>query len=100
MLTIRGTGNARGRKFCDGGGRRDFLTIGGMALGGWLSGEIFDLTLSYTAAFVNGFAWNLINMAIVVLLLWRARLPRLSMPRPRPMLAEAPLVGRWPGTLR
>ncbi len=34
MLTIRGTGNARGRKFCDGGGRRDFLTIGGMALGG------------------------------------------------------------------
>jgi MFS family permease len=75
-------------------------TIGGMALGGWLSGEIFDWTLSYTAAFLNGFAWNLINMAIVVLLLWRARLPRLSIPRPRPMMVEAPLVGRWPGALR
>lgn len=73
-------------------------TIGGMALGGWMSGEIFDLTLSYTAAFLNGFAWNVFNMAIVVLLLWRARLPRLSIPRP--LLAEAPLVGRWPGSLR
>jgi len=39
-------------------------------------------------------------MAIVVLLLWRARLPRLSIPRPRPMMVEAPLVGRWPGALR
>jgi MFS family permease len=75
-------------------------TIGGMALGGWMSGEVFDLTLSYTAAFLNGFAWNLVNMAIVVLLLWRARLPRLSIPRPRPLLVEAPLVGRWPGALR
>ncbi|MBT5264880.1 MAG: MFS transporter [Rhodospirillaceae bacterium] len=48
-------------------------TIGGMALGGWLSGLIYDLTLSYTAAFLNGFAWNLLNIAIVLLLLWRSR---------------------------
>lgn len=74
-------------------------TIGGMALGGWLSGEIYDLTLSYTLAFLNGFGWNLLNMAIVVLLMWRARMPRISIPRPRPILAEAPLVGRWPGAM-
>jgi MFS family permease len=74
-------------------------TMAGMALGGWISGEIFDLTLSYTAAFLNGFVWNLINMAIVALLLWRGRLPRLSLPRPRRLLADAPLVGRWPGAL-
>ena len=39
-------------------------TIVGMALGGWLSGEIHDLTGSYQAAFLNGIAWNLLNMAI------------------------------------
>jgi MFS family permease len=75
-------------------------TMGGMAIGAWLNGEIYDLTLSYTAAFLNGFAWNLINMAIVVLLLWRGRLPGIAIPRPRRLLAEAPLVGRWPGALQ
>lgn len=75
-------------------------TIGGMALGGWLSGEIYDLTLSYTPAFLNGFAWNLFNMAIVVLLIWRARMPNIAIPRRRPILAEAPLVGRWPGAFQ
>jgi cyanate permease len=49
----------------------------GMALGGWMSGKIFDLTGSYDAAFVNGIAWNLLNLAIVLLLLRRARPPRL-----------------------
>ena len=29
-------------------------TLGGMALGGWMSGLIFDLTGSYQAAFLNG----------------------------------------------
>ena len=34
MLTIFGQKNAARRGFCDGVSRRDFLTIGGMALGG------------------------------------------------------------------
>jgi MFS family permease len=48
-------------------------TLFGMALGGWLSGVIFDLTGSYRAAFLNGIAWNLLNMAIAAGLLLRAR---------------------------
>jgi MFS family permease len=39
-------------------------TVLGMALGGWMSGEIFDLTGSYRAAFLNGIVWNLLNLAI------------------------------------
>jgi len=46
------------------------FTMLGMALGGWISGKIFDLTGSYTAAFVNGIVFNLLNLAIV-LFLWR-----------------------------
>ena len=45
----------------------------GMALGGWMSGAIFDLTGSYRAAFMNGIAWNLVNLSIASWLLWRAR---------------------------
>jgi MFS family permease len=48
-------------------------TLFGMALGGWMSGAIFDATGSYRAAFVNGIAWNLLNVSIVVFLLMRAR---------------------------
>ncbi len=48
-------------------------TLFGMALGGWMSGAIFDLTGSYRAAFLNGIAWNLLNIGIVVALLLRAR---------------------------
>jgi len=47
-------------------------TLGGMAVGGWLSGAIFDWTGSYQAAFANGVAWNLLNMAIAWWLLQRA----------------------------
>ncbi|HEY8383999.1 MAG TPA: MFS transporter [Microvirga sp.] len=46
-------------------------TLVGMALGGWLSGFIFDLTGSYRAAFANGLAWNLVNVAVVAWLLRR-----------------------------
>jgi MFS family permease len=46
-------------------------TLFGMALGGWLSGAIFDLTGSYRAAFINGIAWNLVNLTIVI---WLMRL--------------------------
>ena len=45
----------------------------GMALGGWMSGAIFDLTGSYRAAFANGFLWNLLNLAIIGWLLIRSR---------------------------
>jgi MFS family permease len=44
-------------------------TVLGMALGGWLSGWIYDLTGSYEAAFLNGIAWNLLNMGIAFWLL-------------------------------
>jgi MFS family permease len=46
-------------------------TLAGMALGGWMSGAIFDLTGSYQAALLNGIAWNLLNMAIAFWLLQR-----------------------------
>ena len=48
-------------------------TLLGMALGGWMSGKVFDLTGSYHAAFINGIAWNLLNMSIAAMLLWRVR---------------------------
>jgi MFS family permease len=46
-------------------------TVFGMALGGWMSGAIFDLTGSYHAAFLNGILWNLLNIAIALGLLRR-----------------------------
>jgi MFS family permease len=55
-------------------------TVVGMAAGGWMSGAIYDLTGSYQAAFLNGIAWNLLNMAIAFWLL----LGRLRPPRPSP----------------
>jgi len=48
-------------------------TVLGMALGGWVSGAIFDLTGSYQAAFLNGLAWNLLNVSIATFLLLRSR---------------------------
>ncbi len=47
-------------------------TLFGMALGGWMSGVIFDLTGSYRAAFMNGILWNLLNVSIALFLLRRA----------------------------
>jgi MFS family permease len=49
------------------------FTLLGMALGGWMSGKVFDLTGSYDAAFVNGIAWNALNLAIAGTLLLRVR---------------------------
>jgi MFS family permease len=48
-------------------------TLFGMALGGWVSGAIFDVTGSYRAAFINGIGWNLLNLTIAFWLLQRAR---------------------------
>jgi len=50
-----------------------FASIFGMAFGGWISGAIFDYTGSYHAAFANGLAWNLLNVAIVSWLLLASR---------------------------
>ncbi|AXI53100.1 MFS transporter [Sulfitobacter sp. JL08] len=55
------------------------MTILGMALGGWMSGWIYDMTGSYQAAFLNGIVWNLMNMGIMVMLLLRGR-PRQMVP--------------------
>jgi MFS family permease len=46
-------------------------TLFGMALGGWMSGALFDVTGSYRAAFVNGLIWNLVNVTIALWLLLR-----------------------------
>ena len=48
-------------------------TLFGMALGGWMSGAIYDLTGSYRAAFLNGIGFNLLNVSIALFLLRRSR---------------------------
>lgn len=53
-------------------------TILGMALGGWITGWIYDLTSSYQWAFLNGIAWNFLNIGVMVMLLVRAK-PRSPM---------------------
>jgi len=50
-------------------------SVFGMALGGWMSGVIFDLTGSYHTAFLNGIGWNLLNVGIAVGLLRRPGRP-------------------------
>ena len=47
------------------------MTIWGMALGGWMSGWIYDVSGSYEMAFLNGIAWNLINIGLVLALFFR-----------------------------
>jgi MFS family permease len=61
-------------------------TLFGMALGAWMSGAIFDLTGSYRAAFANGIAWNVLNMAIIGWLILRGggRSERLTSRAPAP----------------
>ena len=59
-------------------------TLFGMALGGWMSGKVFDLTGSYDAAFINGVVWNLVNLSIVLFLMGRLRgLQRHPQPAPQ-----------------
>ena len=48
-------------------------TMLGMAVGGWMNGVIFDITGSYTAAFINGVAWNVAHAALALFLLLRGR---------------------------
>lgn len=53
-------------------------TVLGMALGGWLSGAVYEVTGSYTAAFLNGIGWNLVNILVMVLILLRSGRARLA----------------------
>jgi MFS family permease len=73
----------------DAGGRTGLIlmmTLLGMALGGWLSGAIYDMTGSYRAAFANGVAWNALNFLIALVLFFRS-------PASAPRLAIAPHAG-------
>ena len=49
------------------------LTIFGMAIGGWMSGFIFDQTGSYRMAFANGILWNIFNLVILGWLFFRVQ---------------------------
>ena len=53
-----------------------FFTIGGMAVGGWIAGALYDLTGSYTASFINAIAFNIFNLIIAQALLRRAKRPQ------------------------
>ncbi|MFV0298579.1 MAG: MFS transporter [Hyphomicrobiaceae bacterium] len=60
-------------------------TLVGMAFGGWISGAIFDWTGSYRVAFMNGIAWNVLNLLIVfTLFVRRGRSKRGPAGRPLP----------------
>jgi MFS family permease len=66
------------------------MTLLGMALGGWMSGAIFDLTGSYRTAFANGIAWNGLNLLIALFLFFRS-------PSTAPHSATAPHAGSAAG---
>ncbi len=59
-------------------GRRTGLVIlfagGGMAIGAWLGGAVFDMTGAYCNAFLIGVAFNLANLAIIGSLIFRTRM--------------------------
>ncbi|MBY4894984.1 MFS transporter [Rhodobacteraceae bacterium N5(2021)] len=57
-------------------------TIVGMAVGGWLSGVIYDVTGSYQWAFLNGIAFNALNVAVMIYILTRSRPRAPAMPAP------------------
>ncbi len=64
-------------------------TIVGMALGGWMTGAIFDQVGSYRLAFANGIAWNALNGAVAVTLWWRAYVRRRGTDRRNPLAERA-----------
>ena len=68
-----------------------FFTLVGMSFGGWISGVIFDATGSYAAAFVNGLAWNALNLAIALWLLLRQAPPSDADPGRIILASDCPL---------
>ena len=50
----------------------------GMALGGYLGGAIFDVSGSYRVAFAVGVAFNVANLALLAILMWRRVRPVLQ----------------------
>ena len=48
-------------------------TIIGMAIGGWMSGWIYDVTGSYQMAFINGILWNVLNIVIIGAIFFKSR---------------------------
>jgi MFS family permease len=53
------------------------FAMGGMAVGGWLGGAIFDATLSYRSAFQAALAFNLLNLMLLGSLYFMQRRRRL-----------------------
>ena len=61
------------------------FTVGGMALGAWLAGALYDLTGDYTASILVAFGFNVLNLAIASLLIVRSG----GRPAPEPVLRPA-----------
>ena len=51
------------------------FTIGGMALGAWLAGALYDLTGNYTASILVALGFNVVNLGVAVWLIVRDRVP-------------------------
>jgi MFS family permease len=49
------------------------LSGSGMATGGWLAGHLYDIYGYYTPAFATGVAFNVVNIAVLFMLLVRQR---------------------------
>jgi hypothetical protein len=48
-----------------------------MALGGWLAGYIFDITLSYQASFSAGVGFNIVTLILIGgLIIWHRKSPQ------------------------
>jgi MFS family permease len=60
-----------------------FFGLGGMAVGGWLAGAIYDWAASYQPAFALGVAANLVNLVIIGGLVWRGAQGDRRSPWPR-----------------
>lgn len=60
------------------------FTVGGMALGGWLAGALYDLTGDYDASILAAFGFNVLNLGIAAWLIARDRMRPAGEPMLRP----------------